>query len=307
MFFNLFRRIAAWLALGMATTFSGNSVAQECLPTIPYGYFSGYLSLPRSSSFCVQKGLKNIAYETDPYGGRVIGSGKLRTNVFGESQALVIDSKELPILYQKLGINKAHIYATPNNGPYEWLRRLAQGNYVAAESHLYVVNLGFDIFRLGSNWSAKDLAGTELTTVEKFINWPRLLSLRLMWGQYQLRRFALDGDDRAYKLQLFLSDSPGYEEKLRVWAETARPILAERASDSNAHLIVVTPYWIEAADPSQTGIARRLLRIVTCSLGSAVKVTGVSFRYDPTSVTEDGRHFRHTAEPHLYVGHECND
>lgn len=297
MFFNLFRRIAAWLALGTATTFTGNSVAQECLPTIPYGHFSGYLSLPRSSSFCVQKGLEDILYETDPYGGRVIGTGQSSTNIFGESQALVIDSHKLPRLYQELGIEKAHIYATPNNGPYEWLRRLAQGYYETSERHLYVFNLGFDIFRLGANWSPKDLAGTELSTVETLIDWPRLLSVRLLWGQYKLRRLALEGDDRSYKLNLFLSDRPGYENKLRSWANAAGPILGGKTSKTRSQLIVITPYWLDLDKPSEAQIAHQLSSIVVCNLGSEVPVTEISFRYEAANVTTDGRHFRHTARP----------
>lgn len=299
--------MARWAFWATVSLLSVSSFAQECLPTIPYGYFSKYLSLPRTSSFCVQKGLKSVPYKTDSHGGRVLGVGQSRTNIFGESQALVIDSQVLPSLYRKLGIEKAHIYATPNNGPYEWLRRLVQGNYEPAEDHLYVVNLGFDIFRLGPDWSVKDLAGTELATVERFIGWPRLLSLNLMWGQYKLRRLTLTGDDRADKLKRFLDDSHGYEKKLLSWATLAGPILDGKTPQSKSQLLVITPYWLDPSKQAEDRIAKQLLQTVTCGLGEKIPVLGVSFVYDGPNVTEDGRHFRHTAQPVFTQAEPCGN
>lgn len=246
-----------------------------------------------------------MTYKTDAHGGRILGVGRIRTNIFGESQALAMDSDALPLVYQELGVENAIIYATPNNGPYEWLRRLAQGNYRATDHHLYVINLGFDIFRLGPEWSAKNLAGISLTSVEKSIDWPRFLSLRLMLSQYRLRRLSLAGDDRDEKLALFLSNSSAYERNLRSWAGVAAPILAGERPEVRKQLLVISPYWLDTSTPHQEKIAENLLDIVACGLRDTLPVVGVSFKYTSTNITDDKRHFRQMARPHFVPALAC--
>ena len=278
-----------------------NASASDCLANIPYGLNDKILSLPRSSTFCTFANGRPIQFITDEHGGRLIGKQDgLVVNIFGESQALVIDSDQPPLFYKDLGFTGARVYATPNNGPYETLRRLTKKQYQPSERHLFVINLGFDVFRLGAQWNPEQLVNIPLQTIENMINWPRLLSLRMTIGQAELRRTTLAGDDRSYKQALYLKSKPIYLQQIDQWAQSAKRIWASQGfNHTNSSIIIVAPYWADAQTASGQAMTAELVNAFSCGIGGHLQGKVLAVHYRPDTITADGRHFRFDAKPSI--------
>jgi len=285
-----------------------SSHASTCVGSIPYGLYEGLLSLPRSSKFCVYEGGKSVFYETDEFGGRLLGdASKTPGNIFGESQALVIDSDQIPSIYTSFAIERARIYATPNNGPYEWLSRLVKKQYSESGQNLFIINLGFDIFRLNSSWSPKNLVDVEIDAIEGLINWPRLLTARLALSQLKLRQSTLAGDDRKAKKERFQSNRNQYLTDLQRWFDIAKITFGNHAFNSkNAMLLIVLPYWLDSSSTNDVDTLSDLKNAVTCGINEQLPAKLISYRYEPSSVTADARHFTHSALPNMEDLPLCN-
>lgn len=278
-----------------------NASASECLASIPYGLNDRILSLPRSSTFCTFSNGKPIQFMTDEHGGRLIGKQDgLVVNIFGESQALVIDSDQPPLFYKDFGLTGARVYATPNNGPYETLRRLIKEQYRPSESHLFVINLGFDIFRLGPQWNPEQLVNIPLQTIENLTNWPRLLSLRMAIGQVELRRTTLAGDDRSYKQALYQKSKRVYLQEIDQWAQSAKRIWASKGfNKNNSSIIIIAPYWADTQTESGQANTAELVNAFSCGLDGYMQGKIMTIHYRPDTITSDGRHFKFDAKPSI--------
>lgn len=285
-----------------------NASASACLASIPYGLNDRILSLPRSSIFCTYANGQPIQFITDEHGGRLIGQQDgLVVNIFGESQALVIDSDQLPLFYKDLGLTGARVYATPNNGPYETLRRLTKGLYHPSERHVFVINLGFDVFRLGPQWNPEQLVSIPILTIENLINWPRLLTLRMVIGQVELRRTTLDGDDRSYKQSLYLKSKSIYMQQIDQWAQSAKRIWASRGfNHTNSSIILIAPYWADAQTASGQAMTAELVNAFSCGIGGHLHGKILTVPYRPDNITADGRHFRFDAKPGIQDLRACS-
>ena len=294
-----FKKYFASLTLTLAVLASSH--ASTCVGSIPYGLHEGFLSLPRTSKFCVYEAGEAIFYETDEFGGRLLGHPSTTpVNIFGESQALVIDSDRVPLIYELFGIKRARIYATPNSGPYEWLTRIVKRQYSPSEQTLLVINLGFDIFRLNSSWKPKDLVDIEISDIEGLINWPRLLTARLTLSQLKLRRSTLAGDDRSAKKSLFQSNRDRTLEDIQRWFDIAKSTLANRAiNPQNAMFLIVLPYWLDSNSADDAHALEDLKNAVTCGINEQLPAKLISFKYAPGFVTADARHFTHSAVPKI--------
>lgn len=278
-----------------------SSHASTCVGSIPYGLNEDILSLPRSSKFCVYEGGESIFFETDEFGGRLLGEPlKSPVNIFGESQALVIDSDRIPLIYDSFGIERARIYATPNNGPYEWLTRLVRRQYTPSDETFFVINLSFDIFRLNSSWKPKNLIGIDISAIEDLMNWPRMLTVRLTLSQLKLRRSTLSGDDRNIKKDLFLSNRDQYLADLQRWFNLAKSTLSNHAIDSkNTMLLVILPYWLNSSLPDEANALAGLKNAVACGIHEGLPAKLISYKYGPGTTTSDARHFSHYAVPKI--------
>jgi hypothetical protein len=295
------------VSLTLTLAVLASSHASTCVGSIPYGIHEGLLTLPRSSKFCVYEGGKSVFYETDEFGGRLLGdASKTPINIFGESQALVIDSDGIPSIYTSFGIDRARIYATPNNGPYEWLSRLVKRQYSESGQNFFIINLGFDIFRLNSSWIPKDLVDVEIEDIENLMNWPRLLTARLALSQFKLRRSTLAGDDRKAKKDLFQSNRDQYLADLQRWFDLARTIFSNHAfSSKNAMFLIVLPYWLDSSSTNDLKALSDLKNAVACGINEQLPAKLISYSYGPSSVTTDARHFAHYAIPKIEPPPTC--
>jgi hypothetical protein len=137
---------------------------KNCFSYIPYAYNSLYVTLPNNKDICYYYDTKKIKLKTNANGGRIIsnkGSGA-EIIAFGESQLLGLDwpqnknndPHDLEVLFPE---QKITAYAAPNNGPYEWLRRIDileknNTNYFQDKEIVLGFNYGSDIFRIRNNW-----------------------------------------------------------------------------------------------------------------------------------------------------------
>jgi len=137
---------------------------KNCFSYIPYAYNSLYVTLPNNKDICYYFDTKKIKLKTNANGGRIIsnkGSGA-EIIAFGESQLLGLDwpqnknndPHDLEVLFPE---QKITAYAAPNNGPYEWLRRIDileknNTNYFQDKEIVLGFNYGSDIFRIRNNW-----------------------------------------------------------------------------------------------------------------------------------------------------------
>lgn len=297
--------VIVW-ALTLGTLASSH--ATTCVGSIPYGVYNGFLSLPRSAKFCAFEGGNPVNYETDELGGRLLGEPlEAAVNIFGESQALVIDSDQIPLIYKTLGLERVRIYATPNNGPYEWLTRFVKRQYTPSNQTFFVINLGFDVFRLNSNWRPKDLVDMDISTIENLLNWPRTLTARIAFSQLKLRGSTLSGDDRDSKKKLFQSNQRHYLADIRRWFDLAKSALINQGMNSdNAVFLIFSPYWLDSNSTDDIAAHNDLIQAVSCAIDGQFPAELVAFNYGPISLTSDARHFSHEATPKIRELPACN-
>ena len=137
---------------------------KNCFSYIPYAYNSLYVTLPNNKDICYYYDTKKIKLKTNANGGRIISNKGSGTEIiaFGESQLLGLDwpqnknndPHDLELLFPE---QKITAYAAPNNGPYEWLRKIdilekSNTNYFQDKEVVLGFNYGSDIFRIRNNW-----------------------------------------------------------------------------------------------------------------------------------------------------------
>ena len=131
--------------------------AKSCLSFLPYGFNESYVHLPQSASFCVKQGKTIIKYQTDNYGGRLLGDETVnnKIQVFGDSQVLGLDVENieqhyLNTLYKK---NNFVIYAAPNNGPYEVINFLNKNKKILQKKIIVTFSFSTDLYRILNYWN----------------------------------------------------------------------------------------------------------------------------------------------------------
>lgn len=261
-----------------------------------YGHYQGYMSLPRNSSFCVNTTpVETIFYSTDSFGGRILSSNhsqQPKTVIFGESQALAMDSNSAPSIYVQLGIEEAIIYAAPNNGPYESYRRIFQGHYQKSEKNLMVINLGFDLFRLGSDWNPKQFNSTPLEQSEELISSPRLTSILNIWRGLNGEAVGFSGDDRDRKLMLFKANKQGIFQNLRIYLKEFHSLKLPRLGQLRT--LFLAPYWM--SDPLEIHQLKNIISSGLCTTeNQAQEWLFAEISYSPSHMTKDQRHFNREA------------
>ena len=138
---------------------------KNCFSYIPYAFNSLYVTLPNNKDICYYYDTKKIRLKTNINGGRIISNKGSGTEIiaFGESQLLGLDwpqnknndPHDLEILFPE---QKITAYAAPNNGPYEWLRKIDileknNTNYFQDKEIVLGFNYGTDIFRIRNSWN----------------------------------------------------------------------------------------------------------------------------------------------------------
>lgn len=261
-----------------------------------YGHYQGYMSLPRDSTYCVNLGpSETIFYNTDSFGGRILSpaySRKPKTVIFGESQALAMDSNNMPNIYLQLGIDEAIIYAAPNNGPYESFRRIAQGHYQKSEKYLILINLGFDLFRLDSGWDPKQFNSTPLERSEGLISSPRLSTFLSFWRAINGEAVGFSGDDRDKKMAIFKSNERRIFKNLGAYLENFHPQSSLQLHQLQT--LFVAPYWLN--DPHEIHRLKNFISTSLCSTGNqSHEWLFAEIGFSPTHMTRDERHFNRQA------------
>jgi len=138
---------------------------KNCFSYIPYAFNSLYVTLPNNKDICYYYDTKKIRLKTNTNGGRIISNEGSGTEIiaFGESQLLGLDwpqnkkddPHDLETLFPE---QKITAYAAPNNGPYEWLRKIDilennNINYFQDKEIVLGFNYGSDIFRIRDSWN----------------------------------------------------------------------------------------------------------------------------------------------------------
>ena len=251
------------------------------------------MSLPRSTSHCVSSASwKTVNYDTDSWGGRIISNGSKSTPdsvIFGESQALGMDTNELPRLYKQLEVESVILYAAPNNGPYESYRRISLGNYHKNLHYMMVINLGFDLFRLGNDWDPTRNNSTSLEQVEKWIESPRWVTFNNLWRSLKGEAVGLSGDDRAFKLNLFQQHRVEIMQNLETYLSEFHPKTVTRLGQLKT--VVIMPYWM--SDTIERKNLEVLISRSACK-NSAPSSTWILAQktYTDEVITQDKRHYK---------------
>jgi hypothetical protein len=251
------------------------------------------MSLPRAISHCVSNlSLNSINYVTDQWGGRIISNGSHSfpaSVIFGESQALGMDTNELPRLYKQFDVESVVIYAAPNNGPYESYRRIALGNYQKNHYYMMVLNLGFDLFRLGNDWDPTRNNSISLEQVEKWIESPRWVTFNNFLRSFKGEAVGLSGDDRKFKLNLYNQHRVEILQNLETYLSEFHPKTIARLGQLET--IVIMPYWM--SDPMERKTLEAVIYRSACKkLTSSSTWTLAQKNYADNAVTKDKRHYK---------------
>jgi len=281
-----------------AAAYGASSLLESCHSFLPYGHLFGYLSLPRQQSFCVRSGNASILYNTDENGGRIFGPlGADSVVVFGESQALGMDSNELPRVYQQMNANSAVVYATPNSGPLETLARVKRAAFRKADRFVVVFNFGFDVFRLLPRWDARKLNSLSIFEAEEMVESPRLFALKSLWRALRGEAVALAGDNSVEMRVYFLNHRNSIEKGLEVYLDRILPELVQALNAEGAvDLLVYPPYWDPKLNDVQVAtVFRRFVSALQRKSGIELRVVDFRGRFDPaTMLRGDKRHFAST-------------
>lgn len=267
----------------------------NCHSFLPYGQIFGYFSLPRNRIFCVLNDGSTVVYKTDGYGGRVFGSGGPdRVVVFGESQALGMDSNELPLVYRQLHATNAVLYATPNSGPLQNLARVKHGAFQKARRYVVIFNFGFDVFRLLPGWDSRKVNSQSIYEAEDLIESPRLFALKSLWRGLWGEAVGLSGDNNAEMKAYFLRKKPKIEKALAIYLERILPEFTQQlGADSSTTLLVYPPYWDpQLKEPEIAAVYTQFVGDLRKKPGVEVRVVEFPRYFDAASMLRgDKRHF----------------
>lgn len=265
-----------------------------CHAFLPYGWNQEVLSLPRSETFCVYVDTQEIHYSTDEFGGRVLGKLGPRAVVFGESQALAMDSNLISPIFFQDGFDSVVLYATPNSGPLEILARVRSRRYNSADDYYFVFNFGFDLFRL-AGWNPRQHVSSQLADVEKLLSYPRLLGIWSLLRGATGEAVGLSGDNSREMLERVRKRPSIYRDALSLYANRFLPNILDTVEpiQSRKTLLIYPPYW----DPDYADRDVRALRdhlAIQLTHLKGVQILWVKVRStDHASVlTGDRRHFK---------------
>ena len=278
---------------------------KNCFSYIPYAYNSLYVTLPNNKDICYYYDTKKIRLKTNANGGRIISNKGSGTEIiaFGESQLLGLDwpqnknndPHDLEILFPE---QKITAYAAPNNGPYEWLRKIDilennNTNYFQDKEIVLGFNYGTDIFRIRNSWNPKIVIpfnenDLEYITKSIFLYELFIIKARLFGKFFQKKSFKSSEIISEY-LSIGRDDNIQNIKNLLKMIKQS-PILKSK----KLSIIFYPPWWNYDTDSIYTERITKDFEHISCifiqeDIFSEVLVSSPKKRFG--SLTYDGRHY----------------
>ena len=225
--------------------------AKGCLSFIPYGYNESYVHLPQSASFCVKRGKITHKYQTDNYGGRLLGDepSNNKMQVFGDSQVLGLDVKNIEQHYlnTKYKYNNFVIYAAPNNGPYEVINFLNKNKKILQKKIIVTFNVATDLYRILDYYDPKKFVALKDYELDEILEYPFKYRLIVFKNLLFRKNFTLISYDNKKMQNLFLnSDQDMLHNNLIKYFDRLNKIANK--FDIEIDFIVTHPYWVYSID-----------------------------------------------------------
>ena len=289
--------IALWTIINQT-----NLLSSECFRLVPFGYNDYYVKLPSNFKFCVKKKDTKVYYETGFLGERILKDNKNKNsiNVFGDSHALGLDVNIISeyFLYKVFPKNNFHIYAAPNNGPYEVLNFLKiHKDTFYNKKGIIIFNLSTDIFRINEKWDPKNFVSLNDFQLEE------IKYSKLKYEYYFFKdlffnkklKIALPNNNEM--LTLFNNDFENIEINFRNYLNDLNILKYE-----SLKVVFVLPYWIyqkNSLDKFEEkkritskiyGLVCKNLEIISSKYQVLVQKNDINL--NKPFLTIDNRHFR---------------
>ena len=231
--------------------FISKADAKNCLSFLPYGFNESYVHLPQSASFCVKQGKTKYRYQTDNYGGRLLGDETVnnKIQVFDDSQVLGLDVENiaqhyLNTLYKK---NNFVIYAAPNNGPYEVINFLNKNKKILQKKIIVTFNVSTDLYRILDYWNPENFVALKDYELDEILEHPFKYRLIVFKNLLLNKNFTISKYDNEKMQNLFLNS-----EQYKLYKNLTKYFneLNETANklDIEIDFIVTHPYWVYSID-----------------------------------------------------------
>ena len=280
--------------------------AKGCLSFLPYGFNESYVHLPQSASFCVKQGKTIIKYQTDNYGGRLLGDETVnnKIQVFGDSQVLGLDVENieqhyLNILYKK---NNFVIYAAPNNGPYEVINFLNKNKKILQKKIIVTFSFSTDLYRILNYWNPENFVALKDYELNEILENPFKYRLIVFKNLLLNKNFTVSRYDNKKMQDLFLnSDQEEFYNNLTKYFDE----LNETATniDIEIDFIVTHPYWVYSIDKKNNkllldkALNNKLEKLICNSFQSKKNISKILISQVPETLqlndlTFDKRHLK---------------
>ena len=281
----------------------------RCFSFIPYGTSDGYVSLPFERKLCFKYSDRYIEMKTNKFGARLFDAGEYEQTalVFGESQLLGLDVSDTDGQHDLSDLFSDHnfeIYAAPNNGPFEALKKVNDlGQQITIVNKTVVVgfNFGTDIFRIRSNWDPRNFVPVNL----EILNWtfmiPGLHDILLFRARLRGVEFGstVSDSDNVRKYYFAMTDRERGINTLNWLTGVSQSKLMEARVRT---LILFPPYWYITASDAQKLEITNDYHMFACNILEANifhKILYAKLPEDENVLTKDNRHFRAGALDYL--------
>ena len=274
--------------------------SKECIKFLPFGHNDNYVHLPINSNFCIKYGEKNLAFNTDNFGGRYFQYKKNILQIFGDSQVIGLDIEDQKDHFLSNYFNNNFIiYAAPNNGPYEVINFLSINNNILNKKIVISFNLSVDLFRIYPDWDINNYVAIKSDQLNEILFNPYKYKILVAKSLLSNKFFTVARKNNEQMQLLFMNNDVEILKKyLSIYFLKLYEVIEKL--DIEVDYIFTMPYWLYEKKNKKFNeiyfIENKLKNIICSTIDKKNKLNKIYIsqldKYKLPILTKDKRHLK---------------